>query len=278
MPELPEVETIKRDLTRLIVGKKIVGVKVFSKKSFQGNPKKIVGLRIFGIERRAKLLIIKLTEGYLVGHLKMTGQMIYKSSRSREGSKSSKSSRRDKYTRVVVEFKSRDRLLFNDLRKFGWLKLMDEKEVEKINEGLGPEPFSKEFTTDYLINIFSKTRRVVKIVLMDQKKIAGIGNIYANEALFLAGIKPDKQAKELKIGKIKKLRGTIIKVLKDGIKYKGSTAKDDHYRQATGKRGSYQNHFWVYQKNGEKCEKCRALIKRSKIGGRGTFFCQRCQK
>lgn len=154
---------------------------------------------------------------------------------------------------------------------------------------LGPEPFDKEFTMDYLKQIFSKTAKPVKLVLMDQEKMAGIGNIYANEALWEAGIDPRTPAKKLlarrSLGEggsneeIKKLREGIIKVLGEGIKYGGSSAADEAYIKPNGEPGNYQQHFRVYQRDGEKClRNDGGIIKRITLGGRGTFYCPVCQK
>jgi len=205
MPELPEVETIKRGLQKTIVGKKVIGVKVLRKKSFQGSPKEIIGKTITSISRRAKLLIIELSSDLiLVIHLKLTGQLIYKCKVQSvkckvavQNSKLTKVEDLNKYTRVIIEFKDGNKLLFNDLRVFGWMKVITSKKLRIMNQELGIEPFSKEFTVDYLKGIFSKTKRAIKIVLMDQKKIAGIGNIYANEALWEAGINPRTPANKL---------------------------------------------------------------------------------
>jgi len=158
------------------------------------------------------------------------------------------------------------------------MRIMSSSKLKAQSSKLGMEPFSKEFTVDYLKKIFSKTKRAIKIVLMDQTKIAGIGNIYANEALFLAGIVPAKPAAELSGENIKILKSSILKVLRGGIKYKGSSAADERYIQPSGEKGKYQYHFRVYQKDGKKCRKCGTLIKRTKIGRRGTFYCSKCQK
>ena len=260
------------------------------KKSFQGSSKEIVGKTVTGISRRAKLLVIEFSNNLiLVIHLKLTGQIIISDIRNQIS--------KSKYTRVIIIFSDNTQLFFNDLRVFGWMKIISkikdkkpktqsknkkEQNIKNIDQILGiefgPEPFNKEFTVGYLKKIFSKTKRAIKIVLMDQKKIAGIGNIYANEALFLAGIAPEKPAAELSRGNIKILKSSILKVLKGGIKYKGSSAADEMYIQPSGEKGKYQYHFRVYQRDGKKCRKCGTLIKRIKIGDRGTFFCHRCQK
>lgn len=271
MPELPEVETLKRQLQRTIVGKKISQVIVLREKSFQGNPKEIIGKKIIEVERRAKILIIKLTGNlhpatynYLIIHLKLTGQLIYQS-------------KANKHTRVIIEFSDKSRLYFNDLRVFGWIRIIKTKnEKQKMKNNFGPEPFSQEFSAGYLKNIFSKTARAIKLVLLDQQLISGIGNIYSSEALWKAGIRPTKQARKLSNLEIKKLREAIIMVLEKGIESGG--ASDNTYRQLNGMSGQYQKHFLVYERDGKKCRKCQNIIKRIKIGGRGTFYCPKCQR
>ncbi len=320
MPELPEVETIKRGLAKRIIGKRIVGIKVLSEKNFKGNPKEIVGGTVKSVARRAKLLIIKIPNyqlpitNYLLVHLKMTGQLIYKLQIKNEKLKiaiqNAKLTRPkdkrspynidglpNKYTRVIINFDDGSSLFFNDLRKFGWIKIVSVKcqaclagrQVtsvkdldDVIGEKLGPEPFSKEFTVEYLKEILSRWGRPVKLLLMDQKKIAGVGNIYANEALFCAGVAPHHRGRDLVKDhpeKIKKLHDCLLKVLKMGLKYGGSTASDDAFRNIKGERGKMQQHLKVYGRAGQPCpNKCGKKIRRMTLGGRGTFFCPRCQK
>ncbi len=278
MPELPEVETLRRQLEKTIISKKISQVKVLRAKSFQGNPKQIIGKKIIGIERKAKILIVKLSgKLYLLIHLKLTGQLIYHQKRQRivggHPTLDWVNKLPSKHTRVIINFSDGSKLYFNDIRVFGWMKIV--KNLKLKIKNLGVEPFGKEFTIKYLKDIFSKSGRAVKLVLMDQSKIAGIGNIYANDALFLARIDPRKPTKQLSNLAIKQLRASIIKVLKTGIKYGG--ASKNTYKHLDGLGGSYQKHFLVYQQDGKKCRKCGNLIKRIKIGGRGTFFCPKCQ-
>jgi formamidopyrimidine-DNA glycosylase len=269
MPELPEVETIKRGLASRLPRKKITQVLVLKPKSFIGNPKTVIGLTIKQLERRAKQLILKLShEQNLVVHLKMSGQLLYKVKLTPPG----------KHTRVIIGFNDGSQLFFNDLRIFGWMKILSDEEVTKLKQKLGPEPLEKEFTAAYLSKVLAKSSKAIKLILLDQEKIAGIGNIYANEALYLAKIRPTKPARELTNLEIINLKASIIEVLNKGIKYKGSSAKDEAYLQATGEKGSYQEHFLIYQREGEKCHRCSNLIKRVNLSGRGTFYCPNCQK
>lgn len=294
MPELPEVETIRQNLQESIVGKKIKDIEVRKAKIFQGNPKEIIGQTIEGIERKGKILIIKLSGSKsLLVHFKLTGQMVWVD-------KQSKRVKEQESERIVLESKipfagtelpaktthvifsiNGGKLFYNDLRQFGWIKVVsDLGNLSKLSDlgKLGPEPFDKGFTFEYFKTIFSKTSKPIKLVLMDQEKIAGVGNIYANEALLEAGIRPDKPANTLKNEEIEKLKSSIVKVLEEGLKYGGSSAEDEAYIKPTGEPGEYQKHFRVYQRAGEGCLKCGGLIKRINLGGRGTFYCEKCQK
>ena len=165
------------------------------------------------------------------------------------------------------------------MRKFGWIKVIPDQKSEQKKEEYGPEPLEEKFTLEYLQDIFSKTRRAIKIVLMDQKKIAGLGNIYANEALFEAGIDPRRPANSLTYQEITKLYEAIIKVLQAAIKAGGTSAADDAYIKPDATPGGYQCYLKVYQQAGKPCPRCqKGIIKRLNLAGRGTFFCPRCQK
>jgi len=285
MPELPEVETIKRVLEKAIVGKTIKNIEVRKAKIFQGKPEEIIERKIEGIERRGKMLIIKLSgDKALMVHFKLTGQMVWV---PKAGERVvvghpipfAGTQLPAKTTHVIFEING-GKLFYNDLRQFGWIKVISniKYQISNIVGELGVEPFDKEFTVDYLKRIFFRTSKPIKIVLMDQSKIAGMGNIYANEALFESGILPTRPANKLTNEEIKKLREAIIKVLEEGIKYGGSSAADEAYIKPTGEPGGYQEHFRVYQRKGEKCRKCGTIIKRVNLGGRGTFWCPKCQK
>lgn len=283
MPELPEVETIRRFLEKAIVGEKIVEIKVLSKKQFPQEPKLVIGAKITGIERRGKNLFINLDNfKTLWVHLKMSGQLVWIPSTGNRKSLSHPipfvgSELPAKSTRVVISLEN-GTLFFNEMRKFGWMKVLDTAKVKAETDKLGPEPFSADFTDEYLKKVFSKTAKPIKLVLLDQEKIAGIGNIYANEALFEAGIDPRRPAKGLNPEEIEKLRKAVILVLNEGIRYGGSSAADEAYIKPDATKGNYQEHFRVYQRNGEKCPKCGKIVERINLAGRGTFFCSGCQK
>jgi formamidopyrimidine-DNA glycosylase len=283
MPELPEVEIIRRGLEKSIVGKKITAVEVLLAKQFQGKKEDVVGEKITGVERRGKILKISLSNGKnLLIHFKLTGQLVWVPKVGNGFTLGhpipfAGTSLPAKTTHVIFEIDD-GKLFFNDLRQFGWIKVVDENYIAKETGKLGPEPFDKEFTVDYLKQILSKAGRPIKMILMDQEKIAGIGNIYANDALFEAGILPTRPAKSLKDEEIEKLRKATVKVLEEGIKYGGSSAADEAYIKPSGERGEYQKHFRVYQRAGQKCPRCGGTVKRINLGGRGTFFCPNCQK
>lgn len=271
MPELPEVETIKKDLTRLIIGRKILAINTDSPKQVKPSLKKvekaIVGAEIKKIERRAKLLQIFLSNNQiLVIHLKLTGRLLVRK----------KGAPKDDWQHVTISLNGNKELRFADLRKFGWVRLIkDKKELEKLLSEFGPEPLD-DLDLKKFKETLGSTGRAIKIVLMDQKKISGVGNIYANDALFLARIDPRRPAKKITDKEAKKLYRAIEKVLRAGIKYRG--ASDQYYLDALGRKGSYQDHFLTYGRQGKKCFDCNGKIKRIKVGGRGTFFCPKCQQ
>jgi len=287
MPELPEVETIRQILSKAVVGKTIKNIEVRKPKIFQGDPKQVIGRKIEGIERRGKMLIIRLSgDKALVVHFKLTGQMVWVEDKLKIKNEKLKivldhpipfagTELPAKTTHLIFTING-GKLFYNDLRQFGWIKVVKLDQLDKLDH-LGPEPFDKEFTVEYLERIFSRTSKPIKLVLMDQEKIAGIGNIYANEALFEAGILPTRPAEKLGNEEIRKLKEAIIKVLKEGIKYGGSSAADEAYIRPDGTPGGYQKHFRVYQRDGQPCLKCGTIIRRVNLGGRGTFWCEKCQ-
>jgi len=271
MPELPEVETIKRDLSRLVIGKRILDITTDSPKQVKPSlaevKKGVVDSTIKALKRRGKLLQIMLSNGkILTVHLKMTGRLLVRK----------KDTPKDNWQHVVLKLSGEKELRFADSRKFGWLRLVENSEkLEELLVDLGSEPLDG-FSIEELRTILASTSRAIKIVLMDQKKIAGIGNIYACEALWLAGIDPRRKANSLSLREQSKLFNAIERVLKAGIKYRG--ASDQYYLDALGNEGSYQDHFLVYGREGQSCRKCKkAKIKKIKLGGRGTNYCPACQ-
>lgn len=274
MPELPEVETIRRDLERELKGKTILGLTYSTPKVLQPSPKAvheaIKGKKIEGFERKGKLLIVRLSGGRTLGiHLRLTGRLLIRNEGDPE----------DEWQRAVIKLSGGKELRFADLRLFGYIKLFkDEKEVEGTLAKIGPEPLSKELNGEKFYEIIHKTSRPIKIVLLDQALISGVGNIYANEALFEAGIHPLTKANQLTKDQATELYEVIEKVLKEGLELRGATIADEMYRDAYGRRGGYEKRVRVYQQAGRSCPKCGNKIVYLKVGQRGTFVCPKCQK
>jgi len=243
MPELPEVETIRRQLAKKIIGKRLDGKKITE------------------VRRRAKVLMIDFADGSsLVFHLKLTGQLIFNGQPL-------------KYTRKIFEFEDGSRLIFNDVRKLGWWKKV--KDTKKIEKAFGPEALKIDLNT--LKSNFKKHPGAkIKPLLMDQKFIAGIGNIYSDEILFAARVQPFRQVKTLKDKEIQQIQQNVKKILQKAIQYRGTTEQD--YRDTGGQAGNYYQYLKVYRREGEKCFRCSAKIKRIKINGRSAHFCPKCQK
>ena len=268
MPELPEVETIRRQLEAAVVGKTIGRVEVLEPKMFEGEPIKVAGKKIIGAGRVAKVLRIFLDGGSaLLIHFKLNGQLLLESP--------GKTFDR-RFTRVILHFTDGTRLLFNDSRKFAWMRFIEDYKEEAAR---AIEPFKPDFTLENFGAVLSKTRKPIKILLMDQEKIAGIGNIYANESLFAAHVDPFRPANLLNAEEAKSLFEAIKKILAKAIECKGSSGKDEWYRQLDGGTGCYQEHFLVYQRDGRKCPGvCVGEVIRKKQSGRSTFYCPKCQK
>jgi len=282
MPELPEVETIRQGLEKYLVGHKITDVKVNAPKVFSGEPKVLIGGKIKGVRRFAKVLCIDLSNGYsIVVHIKLTGQFIYRGPNLKSPPDLSKKvvgGVPGKHTHVVFSLDRGGTLYYNDVRRFGWIKVVRTKEVgeEPFIKKLGPEPFGK-LTFELFKGVLSKSGRPIKIALMDQEKIGGVGNIYANDALWLSKINPKVPANSLTLDKQKDLYDAVLKVLKEGIKYGGSS--ELAYVTPDGKEGQYQKHTLAYGWEGEPCERChKAKFVKYFLGGRGTYVCPVCQK
>lgn len=267
MPELPEVETIRLGLIKRILGKKIVNIKILEKKSFIGSKKHILNREVINVLRRGKLLRILLENDYeLQVHLKLSGQILYKED---GGNKT-------KHTRVIIFFDDGSRIFFDDTRKLGWIRVAEWEKFKDDEYGI--EPLTRDFTLKNLEKIILKSDKPIKALLMDQKKIAGLGNIYSSESLFQARINPFKIAKKLSTNEIDSLHKAILNIIQRAIQKKGSSMRDEMYLQVTGEPGEYQTQFLVYEKEGEKCSVCNEKIKRIKQNGRSTYYCPECQK
>lgn len=274
MPELPEVETIRRQLKEVLIGKKILEIEVLNEKSFLGNKKDILGLQVKDILRKAKVIEIVLEKDVSVFiHLKMSGQLIFESPPNPPLKKG-----KGRHTRVILSFEDGSKLFFNDLRKFGWMRVVrsTDEQMNRLTDGSGvPDVVDKEFTVEYFKNVLKKSKRAIKIIVSDQNLMGGVGNIYANDALYLAKVRPDRASNTLSDGEIKQLYEAIVKVINLGIKYGGASERD--YVDTKGGKGTYQDHFLVYQQDGKPCKECGAKILKMKIGGRGTYYCPKCQ-
>jgi len=286
MPELPEVETIREDLSKLVIGKKIVDIEVRAKKIVQPHnfSQILQGKKIIKIERRAKLLIFKISSGViLLVHLKMTGQLVYRAKNGVIGAigghpiLQNLQELPNKFSHVIFTLADQSHLFFNDVRKFGYLKIVDEEALEKVKKAYGIEPFTKDFTLkNFTAVILSRPKMKIKQLLLDQKLIAGLGNIYSDEACFYAGIQPQRPAGTLQKLEIKNLFLAIIKVLKKSLKYRGTSSET--YVDAYGRQGGFVPHLMVYGRVGEKCKKCSTKLVKLKIGGRTSIHCPHCQK
>lgn len=288
MPELPEIETVKLGLQKYLVGHRIENVDVRIPKMFVGKKEDILGVKIINIKRIGKALIIEFDNDYLLAvHFKMTGQLVFRD-KNTESLVLSKKVGGDflptKYSHIIFTLDKGAMLYYNDLRQFGWIKILKKDELMKIPffREMGPEPkvgedlAGKELKFDYFKSVLLKSNLAIKVILMDQKKIGGIGNIYANDALFLAGINPTKKGKSLNDTEFEKLFKAIFVVINKSLSFGGSS--DENFVNALGQDGNYQDHTLVYGKKGQKCPKCGLAIQKIQLGGRGTFFCSVCQK
>lgn len=267
MPELPEVETIRKQLTAELVGAEIVGVEVRMPKIFVGEAASIIGEKIAKINRVGKYLFIKFESGRgLAIHLKMTGRLVVDNSWYETA----------EHTRVVIRLVDGRSLYYWDTRMFGYIKLVNniESEYQRIKDKLGPEPW--EITDTELLRRLQKTRRSIKEAILDQGLLAGVGNIYANDGLWKAGVDPRREANTLKLSEVKKLRVSLCSVMERGLAAGG--ASDNSYVNAYGDKGSYQKEFLVYGRTGEPCNNCGLPLKRVVVGGRGTWVCEDCQR
>jgi formamidopyrimidine-DNA glycosylase len=299
MPELPEVENLRLGLSRKIVGQKILEVKITKPKLVSGNgTKRISSLqkvrefindtkneKFIGVDRRAKNLLFKLSNGKLMlGHLKMSGQFVYQSSNKKDtvtGGHPIELSEKElpnKHSHIIFKL-SHGTLYYNDTRMFGYLLYYkDKKSFQKENHfaSYGVEPLSKEFTLPYFIKSLKNKKGKIKVVLMDQKIVTGLGNIYADESLFQAGIHPLRSPNSLTKIEITKLRKTIIRILKRAIQAGGSSVAT--YRLLDNTKGNYAREHKVYGKYGKLCVNCKTLLKKIIVGGRTTIFCLKCQR
>lgn len=281
MPELPEVETIVRQLNKTLEGKVINGVKVLREKSFVGKGKELVGKKIKRVWRRSKIIVMDFVgwDEVVLVHLKMTGQLVFIGNGKRVvGGHPTEDWVNDlpsKHTRIIIKFRDGSKLFFNDMRVFGWMKILKKEVWKKEVSKLPPDVIDKEFGLSYFKKVVESSKRAIKLVLLDQRKMGGLGNIYVNDGLFLAKIDPRRSANSLNEMEIKALRKAVRKVVNKGVVLGGATYSN--YKDSKGQGGKYQEHFLVYGREGEKCKKCGSKIKKFKLGGRGTYWCKECQ-
>jgi formamidopyrimidine-DNA glycosylase len=285
MPELPEVETIVRELNQKIKGKTIKSVEVkvakFINLPIRKFSQRLIGAKIKEVKRRAKLIIIDLVgPDFLLIHLKLTGQLIYEPVGGRivaGGHPIKIGPLPGPFTHIIFYFTDGGKLYFNDIRKFGYIKLIGGKEMAEMGREYGPEPLTNDFTLDKFKEIITRyPQRKIKQILIDQSLIAGIGNIYADESCFYAKVLPTRIVKTLRGQEVRKLYEGIKKILVAAIKKGGTSA--DTYVRTDGGDGGFVPYLRVYGREGEKCFRCQGKIKKIKLNGRGTSFCPQCQK
>lgn len=286
MPELPEVETIRRDLSGRLKGKRIARFDVRRPKLLK-SPRtlfesKVVGARITSVKRRAKVLVVELSTDYaMLIHLKMTGQLVYRSVSGRLNTGghpiAGVSDVPNKYTYITFKFSDGSALYFNDVRMFGYVRLAPTHELLQLFSHVGPEPLSRSFTAGVLTErMLRHGRTSVKAALLDQTVVAGIGNIYADESLYVAGVRPGRRVGRLTRSDFGSLYRAVRAVLARAVEARGTSF--DSYRDGLGRKGTYWENRMVYGRAGEKCRRCGAVLKRTIVAQRGTTYCPRCQK
>lgn len=286
MPELPEVETIRGDLSRWLCSKRVIGLAVVKPRLLK-NPlalfrHQLVGATIVKVTRRAKMLCMELSSGHtLVLHLKMTGQLVYKSRAGRltVGGHpiAGVTGVPNRYTYVTLKFNDGSRLFFNDVRQFGYWKLIPSHSLEAVFKHLGPEPLSADFTPVVFQHALRrKQRTTIKAALLDQSVIAGIGNIYADESLFMARLRPSRRVRSLSRREVAKLYQAIRQVLQRAVRARGTSFNS--YVDGLGRAGTYWDKRLVYGRKGEPCPRCKRPIVKTVVAGRGTHYCKHCQK
>ncbi len=266
MPELAEVETTRRDLSKFIIGKKIINTNiyldklVFNKKDYF--IEETEGQIIYGVKRRAKYLLFELKDKYIVIHFKMEGRFYLKEKCIKE-----------KHDYAIFKFDNFS-LHFNDPRLFGIMRIVYKDEIENffMGKNLGLEYDDINLTSKYLKDSFKDKKVIIKKALLDQKYITGIGNIYADEILFRCKINPKKLARDVSKNKLNEIIANTKIIFEESLKCKGT------YPNINGKRGTYEQYLKVHNRNGKECYNCGSIIVKEQIGGRGTYYCPKCQK
>lgn len=285
MPELPEVETICRDLSRVLISRLVVNIEV-KKLGLLRNPlatfkRYLVGATILSINRRAKLILIKLSSQYVLAiHLKMTGQLVWKSPKGglKVGGHPIINTYDvpNKFTYIIVCLSDGSKLYFNDIRQFGYWQLIKSDELNSHLRHYGPEPLGVAFTFEvFNSNLHKHNKAPIKTILLNQTVVAGLGNIYVDECLYVSKVRPTRRVGSLKENEIKNIYKAIKQVLSKAVKARGTSFNT--YVDALGKSGSYWNKRLVYGRSGEKCRICAQIIKKITVSGRGTHYCANCQ-
>ncbi|WP_459129678.1 DNA-formamidopyrimidine glycosylase [Guggenheimella bovis] len=267
MPELPEVETIVSGLKETVLKRTIASIDVLTERSFPDISllTEVQGKKILSVNRKGKAILIELSGNlYFLIHLMMTGSLTTEKLRSD--------------TRVVIHFEEGDCLYFNDIRKFGYVRLMTKECLDgnTFLNSLGADPLSEDFPFDSFYETLKRKKVSIKGALLDQKVIAGLGNIYVDESLFLSRIHPETPSSSLTKKEVKVLLESIRKVLLRSIELRGSTRRN--YMDLTGRKGDYLNEAWVYNREGSHCRICDTPIQKTRVATRGTHFCPHCQK
>jgi formamidopyrimidine-DNA glycosylase len=289
MPELPEVEVVKRSLIDKTQNLIVKAVKIndgrLRYKINRNKIKKIIGLRFKKISRRSKYLLFFFNKDIvMLVHLGMTGKFFFVN-RKRNKYKTSfyydiNEDKDKKHDRIIFDLSNNQKLIYNDIRKFGFIKFINRANLEQNVhlKHLGPEPLSVKFNIGYFKDYIKGRERTIKDLLMDQKFVSGLGNIYVNEILFFSGVRPAKKIKKLTNFEIQKIIKFSKKIISKAIILGGSSIKD--FSSSSGKKGSFQQHFSVYGKKGENCSRvqCEGKIKKIAIANRASFFCNKCQK
>jgi len=272
VPELPEVETIRRDLEPLVTGRTITGVEVdpatlplLAGTTFDVLESNLVGRTIKSLGRRGKYLLFELDDGrWFVAHLRMTGRLVWRPHNAPP----------EQYQRARLMLDNGCDLRWSDLRKFGTWRIYDR--LDDLLAKLGPEPIDENFDLRTFRAALAGRTAPVKAVLLDQRRMAGLGNIYVDEALFQARIRPDTPADELSSAAVKRLHQAVRDVLERGIEYRGASFRD--YVDGQGNQGQQHMYVQVFRRDGKPCYTCGTIIQKTDVGGRGTHFCPRCQR
>jgi len=270
VPELPEVETIKRDIEGHLIGHEILGVWTDWGKMLKPDQetfkKSVIEKKFSSVGRRAKLLIFHLDSVPLVTHLKLSGRLLYRDQKDP----------RDQFTHVILELDKGKELRFADMRKFGWMRVLkDEVELDALLSEFGIEPFTSGFTLEKFSKILQSKKTAIKPLLMDQSQIAGVGNIYADESLWCAMIHPLRPANSLGEKEVSNLFTCVQDCLQSGIKDRGTSV--DMYLDLFGEKGGHEKNLKIFRRDGSPCPRCGTEVKKTRVGGRGTHFCPACQ-